>query len=428
MSRLSLPILFALCLVTGSLAEGRKEAKAIVKDWPQWRGPNRDGCSPDTGLLKQWPTDGPTLLWKAAGLGAGFSSVSLCDGRIYTLGDRSDACFLIALDTNGKELWAAKVGEPKGGGGYPGPRATPTIDGDLIFALGQHGDLVCFETGTGKELWRKSYSKDFGGKKDENWGCSESPLVDGDHLICTPGGKQATMVALRKRTGEVVWKTAVPGGAGAGHSSPVAADVAGIRHYVQLTTKGVFGFAVKDGKLLWKYEKFTPNTANIPTCIVQGDEVFCSAGYEGKSGGGALLKIKPKGDGLEAEELYFAKELNNKHGGWVRVGEHLYGDRDDKGRPRCVEWKTGKEVWTKEGRGSGSGSAAIAYADGRLYVRYASGVMALLDASPTAYKEVSSFRIPRTETGPSWPHPVIIGGKLYVREQETLLCFDVKTR
>jgi outer membrane protein assembly factor BamB len=418
-----------LCVLAVSLGlSGAAAQEQPAAEWPQWRGPNRDGVSADTGLLRQWPAGGPPLVWKATGLGSGYSSISLADGRIYTMGDRQDACYLLALDARtGKEVWAARVGEPKGGGGYPGPRCTPTADGDLVFALGQHGDLVCVRAADGREVWRKNYSTDYGGKKDENWGCSESPLVDGNRLICTPGGKSATMVALDKRTGKEVWKCLVPG-CRAGHSSAVVAEVGGVRHYVQLTTGGVIGVRAKDGQLLWKYTKFTPNTANIPTCIVRGDEVFCSAGY--RNGGGALLKLTPTGDGgITMNEVYCHSELHNKHGGWVRVGDYLYGDRDDRGQPRCVEWKTGKVVWAKEGRSAGSGSAAITYADGHLYIRYQNGVVVLVAADPNGgYQEKSSFKIPRTEGGPSWPHLVVVGGRLYVREQDQLLCYDVRQK
>jgi outer membrane protein assembly factor BamB len=419
-----LAMAMALALI-GSRTEDARSA-----DWPQWRGPQRDAISTETGLLKEWPTGGPKLLWKTEGLGVGYSSVAIAGGKLYTMGDRGESCYLIALDlATRKELWAAKVGDSRGGGGYEGPRCTPTVDGDLVFALGQHGDLVCVETATGKEVWRKNYSKDYGGKKDGNWGCSESPLVDGDKLVCTPGGRSATMVAFDKRTGEELWKAAVPGNPGAGHSSIVIAEVGGVRQYVNLTAGGVIGISARDGKFLWKYGegKIAPNTANIPTCIVQGELVFCTAGY-GK--GGALLKLVADDQGgIKAQEQFFKSELNNKHGGVVLVNGHVYGDTDDRGTPFCADFKTGEVVWKRErsrtGSG-GSGSAAIVYADGLLYLRYQNAVMVIARATPEGYKEAGFFKIPRKGGGASWPHPVILDGKLYLREQDELFCYDIK--
>jgi outer membrane protein assembly factor BamB len=399
---------------------------ASALDWPQWRGPDRNAISKETGLLQSWPEAGPKLVWKISGLGSGYSSVAVSGGRIYTMGDRGEACYLVALEeSNGEEKWAVRVGPSRGGGNYPGPRCTPTVARGMVFAVGQFGDVLCARTDDGQVLWRKSFSADYRGKRDQNWGCSESPLVDGDQVILTPGGTLATMVALHRDTGNERWRCLVPG-CGAGHSSAVIAEVGGIRHYVQLTTGGVIGVRASDGKLLWHYQKFLNNTANIPTCIVEGDEVFCSAGYENRSGGGALLKLVPEGDGIRVREIYFDPVLNNKHGGWVRVGDRLFGDRDDRGTIRCVQVKDGKVLWQRQGRRMGS--ASVIYADGRLYVRYQTGIVALVDPDADEYREVGSFRIPRSEMGPSWPHLVIANGKLYVREQDELFCYDIQNK
>jgi hypothetical protein len=249
--------------------------------------------------------------------------------------------------------------------------------------------------------------------------------VDGDRLVCTPGGKDATMVALDKRTGDVIWKCAIPfEDTTAGYSSVVIARVGGVRMYVQLLAGGVAGVAVKDGKFLWKYDKLGNNTANIPTPIVLGDHVFCSAGY-GK--GGALLHLVAENGGVTAKEVYFNHELTNKHGGLVVVGDYVYGDHDDSGMPFCAEVKTGKVVWRKQKHGPGAKSASVAYADGRLYFRYENGITALVEPSPDGYKEVSTFLIPKPQ-GPSWAHPAIAGGKLYLREGDTVWCYDVRQR
>ena len=399
-------------------------------EWPQWRGPNRDAKSTETGLLKEWPKDGPPLLWTAKGLGRGYSSISIAGGKIFTLGDRgkdpNDKArdqYLIALNlADGKELWVAKVGNGWGDGG---PRCTPTVDGSLVYVVSPHGDLVCFQTADGKEVWRKNFKTDFKGNMMSGWGYSESPLIDGNQLLCTPGGKEATLAALNKKTGEVVWKAQVPEGDGAGYASVVSAEVGGVKQYITLLGKGIVGVAAKDGKFLWRYNRIANGTANIPTAIVKGDQVFCSTGY---GAGAALLKIVPQTNGgFKAEEVYFIKgnEFQNHHGGMILVGDYVYaGHQHNQGFPICVELATGKITWKKD-RGPGSGSAAVVYADGNLYFRYENGVMALIEATPQGYSEKGTFRIPNV-SGPSWPHPVVAGGKLYLREGDSLMCYNLK--
>jgi outer membrane protein assembly factor BamB len=390
--------------------------------WPQFRGPNRDDISPDKGLLAEWPKDGPPLAWKAAGVGAGFSSVSIAGGRVFTMGDKGDSSFVFAVaQDSGKPLWSAKVG--RAGGNYAGTRCTPTVDGDRVYALGQFGDLVCLKAATGQVVWRKNLPRDFQGHSG-GWNYTESPLIDGDKLVCTPGGKEATMVALHKKTGAVVWKGVIPGGDSAGYASAVISEGAGVRQYVQLLGGGVAGFRADDGHLLWRYTRYAGNTANIPTPVVRGDYVFTAAGY---GAGGALLKLGRDGGGVKEEVVYHSGSLTNKHGGVVLVGEYLYGDTDDSGHPFCAEFLTGKVRWKKEERTRGAGSAAVTFADGHLYFRYDNGWVALVEASPDGYREVSTFKIPNSSNA-SWPHPVVAGGRLYLREQDVLWCYDVKQR
>ena len=410
----------SLILLVGPLlaAEGQS-------DWPSWRGPNRNGISTETGLLDTWPEEGPKLLWRIdKALGSGFSSVAIADGRIFTVGKRQGEAQLIALDLkDGKELWSARVG-----GGDP--NCTPTVEDGLVYALGREGDLVCCEAEAGKEVWRKSYRNDFGGKMMSGWGYSESPLIDGDHVICTPGANDAIMAALDKKTGEVIWKTAMPanagnrGGDGAAYSSVVISNAGGIKQYVQLTGRGVISADAKTGKLLWGYNKIANGTANIPTPIVDGNYVFCSTGY---GTGAALLEIKKNQGQLQAREVYFldAKDFQNHHGGMILLDGYIYcGHGHNNGFPVCINMKTGKQAWNG-GRGPGSGSAAVVYADGNLYFRYENAVMALIEASPKAYKLKSQFKL-ASHNGQSWPHPVIHEGKLYLRDQGTLLCYDIK--
>ncbi|MCH7688149.1 MAG: PQQ-like beta-propeller repeat protein [Planctomycetes bacterium] len=394
------------------------------KDWPSWRGPNRDGISTETGLLKQWPKSGPPLLWRTEGLGSGYSSIAVSNGRIFTMGRRRGAAYLIALNlSDGKELWATRVG-----GGTP--NCTPTVDGNLAFALGLQGDLLCVEVSTGRELWRKNYGRDFGGKMMSGWGFSESPLVDGDRLICTPGSEDAVIVALDKKTGDLIWKAAAPkigsrGRKGAAYSSLVISTGGGIKQYVQLVGRGLISVAADDGRVLWSYNRVANGTANIPTPIVSGDYVFSSTGY---GAGACLLKLSRDGNRVNAEEQYFlsGKTLQNHHGGMVLIGNHVYcGHRHGQGFPICVELKTGRIKWGGNFRGPGNGSAAILYADGHLYFRYENGVMALIEANPNMYRLKGSFKI-ASNNGSSWPHPVIAGGKLYLRDQGTLLCYNIK--
>jgi outer membrane protein assembly factor BamB len=398
-------------------------------DWNQWRGPRRDGLSTDTGLLTAWPTEGPPLSWKATGLGEGFSSVSVVGNRVFTMGDREGGQFVIALRRdNGNELWATRIGNVWEPGGYSGPRSTPTVDGESLYAIGPHGDMVCLAAADGRLVWRRQLRDDFGGPVP-NWGFSESPLVDGAKLVCTPGGTDATVVALDKKTGREIWRAAIPplgdkGMDGAAYSSMVIGNGAGERQYVQLVGRGVIGVAARDGKFLWGYNRVANRTASVPTPIVEGDFVFSSSGYQT---GAALLKLVRSASGIDAQEVYFleGREFQNHHGGMVVVGDYLYaGHGHNAGAPTCLEWKTGRTVW-RQNRGPGTGSAAVGYADGAMYFRFQNGVMALVGATPEAYQERGTFEIPGAEK-PSWSHPVIVGGKLYLREQDALYCYDVK--
>lgn len=399
--------------------------EAGSRDWPQWRGPNRDGLSADTGLLKEWPEEGPSVAWKATGIGEGFSSVSVAGQRVYTMGDLADGCYLFALDRHSGEIvWKTKVG--KTGGNYKGPRSTPTVDNDRVYALGQLGDLVSCDVKTGEIVWRKNLPADFKGRSG-GWNYTESPLVDGEKLICTPGGREATMVALHKQTGDVLWKGRTDQGESAGYASAVIAEIGGVRQYVQLLSQGGASFAADDGELLWRYgdrdDRFANNTANIPTPIVHGDLVFFDAGY---GRGGGMIRVTKSGSDFNVAELWFNRELANKHGGVIWVGDYLYGGREDNAAPWCADARTGKIMWEKRSR-QGSGSVAVTYADGNLYWRYQNGVVTLVPANPDGYEETSSFKVPMA-SDPSWPHPVVTAGRLYLRDQDTLWCYDVRAK
>jgi outer membrane protein assembly factor BamB len=434
-------LLGSLLLLTAAVSTAATPVsdKARADDWPQWRGVHRDGHSPDTGLLKEWPADGPPLVWEAKGAGTGYSSLAVTGGRVYTLGDGPSTAddkdeYVTCFDaTTGKQVWKTRVGPPwtSGAPSWQHARSTPTVVGDRLYVITPHGLLVCMDT-DGKEQWQKDLKKDLGGQKGDGWGYSESVLIDGDRLICTPGGKDATMAALNPKDGEVIWKAEVDKGWGAGHSSVIVSEVGGTRVYVQAIGggrgAGVVGVRAKDGKVLWTHNT-RGTVALIPTPIVQGDLVFATAGY---GTGGTLLRQVPSSDGgVDVKQVYpLQRQLDNKHGGVVLVGKLLYGDTSDAGSPWCADLMTGKVRWKKPRGGAGGGSASMAYADGHLYVHYADGTMALVKASPEGYKAVSTFKTPHSglPNEPSWAHPVVTGKKLFVREGDYILCYDLRSK
>lgn len=392
--------------------------------WSQWRGPNRDGLSSETGLLKEWPADGPKLLWNAKKLGGGMGSVSIADGKIFVQGKRKEGQCVVALDDKTQaELWSAVVSE-KG----DQPNGAPTVADGLVFAVSKDGHLVCCSAADGKVLWRKDFAADFGGQMMSGWGYSESPLIDGEAVIVVPGGKDAMLVSLNKKTGDVIWKAATPdmgkrGKDGAGYTGAIVSNGGGVKQYITLVGRGLISVRAADGKVLWTYNDVANGTANIPTPLVWDDYVFASSGY---GTGAALLKLEKSGDGVAAKEQYFLKaaDFQNHHGGMVRIGDYIYaGKGHNNGFPICLEWKTGKIVWEQSER-PGKESAAVIAADGQLYFRWQDGVMGLIDATPAGYKLRGSFKLPVIK-GQSWPHPALQDKKLYIRVQDDLLCYDV---
>lgn len=401
---------------------------AAPMDWPQWRGPERNGMSTDTNLLDGWPEGGPPLAWKVSGVGGGYSSVAVTGGRIFTMGDLEDGQYVFALNqSDGRQLWKARVGQTWEDQ-YLGSRSTPTVDGDRVYAIGTEGDLVCLQAETGREVWRKSLPNDFGGQMMSIWKFAESPLIDGDKLIVTPGARNAALVALNKSSGAEIWRASVPdlgarGKDGAGYSSAVISEAAGVRQYVQLMGRGVVGIEAETGRYLWGYNQVANDVANIATPIVHGDYVFASTGYRT---GAVLLKLSRNGDGVDAEEVYFlpGNDFQNHHGGIILRDGYLYtGTGHNRGFPLCIKMEDGQAAWGPI-RNEGRGSAAVSYADGHLYMRYQNGLMILVEASPQEYREKGSFMIPEVNQY-SWSHPVISGGRLYLREQNNLFAYDV---
>jgi outer membrane protein assembly factor BamB len=402
-------------------------------DWPQWRGADRSGISPDVGLQKSWEQAPPKLLWTAGGLGGGYASVALAGGRIYTTGNLADGQAVLCLDAaDGTMLWSKSITDVVPKHGQDGSRCTPSIDGDRLYAIASSGKIVCLKTADGSEVWSRDFKTEWGGRMMSGWGFSESPLVDGDWVLCTPGAADAMIVALDKLTGRDVWKTSVPdlgasGKDGAGYSSIVVSNGGGVKQYVQLVGRGVIGVRASDGAFLWNYNNVANQTANIPTPIASGDYVFCSTGY--RDGGSALLKLSRAGKGVKATQVYYhaANALQNHHGQMILNSGYVYfGHGHNNGFPVCVELKTGKTLWGGKERGPGSGSAAITCADGHLVFRYQSGEVALIEATPRQYKLKGTFKPDYVSSKPCWSQPVVIGGRLYLRDQDKLLCYDVR--
>lgn len=392
---------------------------ATALDWPQWRGPDRTGVSKETGLLKSWPEGGPTRLWMFENAGKGYSAPAITGGKYFTIGTRDDSEALFILDANtGKELRVVKIGGVLDNKWGDGPRGTPAVDGDRVYALSGPGDLACINIADGKVIWKVTM-RSLGGSVP-GWGYTESVLVDGNKVLCTPGGGKGTVAALDKLTGKVLWQSdgiKEP----AHYSSIVAATINGEAQYVQRNEKSIFGLAVADGKLLWQTD-FPGRTAMIPTPIVSGSEVYVTAGY---GTGCKMVRIEP---GNKVTVVYENKVAKNHHGGFVKIGDYLYGHGDPQWV--CQNFKTGEEVWSSRALGKG----AVGAADGMLYcLEENTGTVALVEASPTGWKEVSRFTLSpqtkiRSSSGKVWTHPVIANGKLYLRDQDLIYCYDIKAK
>lgn len=410
---------------------------AGAEDWTQFRGNHRDGKSPEKGLWKNIQDGAPKLEWMGEGLGNGYASVSVVGDRIYTTGNAENnqaVCAISAKD--GKRIWSTPITTGVPQHDYEGSRSTPTIDGDRLYVVGSGGSIACLRTADGKEVWSRKFS-DWDGKMMSGWGFSESPLVDGERVICTPGGSKGMVVALDKATGKTVWEAKLPNYGeetgrngsplrdGAGYASIMISNGGGVKQYVQLVGRGVIGVRASDGKLLWRYAGVANATANIPTVLIEGDFVFCSTAYDT---GSALLKLASAGSGeVKMTEVYQLKpkELQNKHGGMVLVEGHVYcGTGNGQGLPICVKMADGKIAWGPE-RAPGSGESSVCYADGAVVFRRDNGVVDIVQATPQKFNLLGSFK-PEYQEGKSWAYPVISGGRLYLREQDKLMCYRLK--
>ncbi|MBI5397438.1 MAG: PQQ-like beta-propeller repeat protein [Verrucomicrobia bacterium] len=418
---------------------------ASAADWPQYRGPQRNDVSAETGLLKKWPDVGPRLLWTFKNAGIGYSGPAVVGERLYTIGGRAGTESLIALDLrairNGTvaEVWAAAIGATfdwEGNKWSAGPSATPTVDGNLIFALGGRGDLICVEAATGRLVWKKNLPTELeaevnpigGGPKKLGWGFTWSPLVDGEQLICLPGGPKGTLAALNKRTGAVLWRNSEATDQAA-YASPMVAEFDRVRQYVALTNKGLIGVDAKTGKLLWSYQRELPyRTEVVNSPIIQPPFVFVTVG----SGHGCdLVRVTKSGTTFKAEPVYSTnKNLANHHGNVVLLGNHVYGFGEGRGWT-CLEFKSGETVWAERQKFR---SGAMTFADGHFYCYSESdGGVALIEATTAGWKENGRFTIPeqsasRKPAGKIWTPPVVAGGRLFLRDQEFLFCYDVAGR
>jgi len=385
-------------------------------DWPQWQGPDRTGVSKETGLLQQWPASGPAVVWSATGLGSGYGSMAVAGDRVFVQGTRGRSSAVMALNrADGKEVWSKALGSSENNDQGPGPRGTPTVDGDRVYVLTENGDLWCMKR-DGAEVWHRNILRDFNGRQ-LRWLISESPLVDGPYLIVSPGGPGSGMVKLDKMTGKTVWQTKDLSDP-AGYSSPIVADVQGVRTYMTFTAGAGVGVRASDGKLMFTYPRASNNVANIATPIFFDNKVFFTSAYDTGAG---LVGLTANNGSVNAKEIYFTREMKNHHGGVVLVNGYLYGFDDS--ILTCMEFASGKRVWRDRSVGKGS----VTYADGRLYIQGENNMVGLAEASPSGYKETGRFSI--ADKGlPSWAHPVISDGRLYVRNQDSLVAYDVKAK
>ena len=391
--------------------------KAPSPNWPQWQGPRRDNFSTDTGLLKKWPDGGPPLVWKATGMGRGYSGVAIADGKIYTMGDIDGSSCVIALDSGGKILWTSKIGPDTGNKNYPGTRSTPTIDGDKLYVLTQGGDVACVNAADGNVVWRRNLINEFAGEMVTQWGYCECVLVDDNKVICNPGSKDGAFLALDKNTGDQVWRNKEITDKGS-YSSFILATIGGQKQYIKLDHMRLAALKPEDGSILWQALRHRGGQT-VPTPIVRGNDIWVTSG----GGGSELYHVDVKDGKFSASKVY-ANDYSDNHSGDVVVGDYIYGCAEN-GVLKCMRWADGKEMWTAHD----TDKASITAADGRLYLRDEKKTMYLIEATPESFKLISRFDPPDRAKGvPNWSHPIVCGGFLYLRDQDVLLCYDVRQK
>jgi outer membrane protein assembly factor BamB len=391
----------------------RSSSLQPAAEWHQWRGPDRDGHSAETGLLQDWPSGGPRRLWQGSGAGDGFASFSASNGRLYTQGARGGTEYVMAFDAaTGRKLWETANGPRYRNAQGDGPRSTPTIEGERVYALGGAGELSALDAGTGKKIWSVDFVDVFGGNVP-GWGYSESPLIVGDRIVTNAGGRRASIVALNKVDGKTLWQNHNDGAA---YSSPVLLRTGSFQQVVFFTEERALAVDPRDGRLLWSYNRAANNTANIATPVVRGNRVFFSSDY---GTGAGLVAVKAAGNIAAAEEVYFTREMRNHHSSSVLVGDTLYGFSSS--ILTALDFDSGKMAWRDRSVGKGS----LVYADNRLYLYSENGVVGLAEANPTGYREHGRFTI-STSGSPTWSHPMITQGKLILRDQDAIYAYDVR--
>ncbi len=389
---------------------------ATPAEWFQWRGPDRDGISPETGLLQDWPKAGPPQAWRTSGAGNGYSSFSSSGGRLYTLGARAGNEYVMAFDrATGKKLWEHLNGRRYENDRGDGPRSTPTVEGDRLYVLGGSGDLTCLENATGKRIWSINLIQKFGGR-NPYWGYSESPLIVGDRILVNAGGPRASIVAIAKADGATLWQNHADE---AGYSSPMLMRTGSLNQVIFFTGSRTMAVDPRDGRLLWSYNKAANGTANIATPIVRGTRVFVSSDY---GTGAALLDIRAAGNLASANEVYFTRDMRNHHASSVLIEDHVYGFSSS--ILTALKFDTGAMAWRDRSIGKGS----LIFADRRLYLYSESGVIGLAEASPTAYREHGRFTLAQQSGLPTWSHPIVTAGLLIIRDQDNVSAYDVKAR
>lgn len=399
MRRLRSSLMLSLCLIAGV---------ASAADWPQFRGPNRDGISPETAVLKSWPASGPKVLWKAP-VGEGYSQVVSVKGRLYTLAQQGQEQVALAFDSaTGKRLWRTRIDREYNDGQGDGPRSTPTVDGELVYVLSAHGKLAALRTANGQPAWQHDLRAEFGANPP-GWGVSTSPLVEGNLLVVNVGGSgNKSIVAFDKTNGKPVWTSQNDS---AGYSAPIAITVRGVRQIIVFTADAILSLSSKDGKLLWRHPWKTDYDVNAATPVFfPPDKLFVSSGY---GTGSVLFQIR----GTNAVEVWRSRGMKNQFSSSVLHNGILYGFDDS--TLKAIDAATGAERWKQRGFGHGS----LILAGGNLIVLSERGKLALVNATPEAYRELGTAQVLE---GKCWTAPSLADGRLYVRNEEQLIALDWK--